>query len=200
MSQRVEIRIVAGDLKGRRVACRVTPDLRPTPLMVRQALFSILGNAVPDRPFIDVFAGTGVFGLEAISRGASQAVFIERDFKLAQQIDDNLTAFQMQERGRVLRADAYRWVERWQPPADVPVNIFVSPPFPDLARKVEEFARLVQALRDRAPAGSVITLQLELGYPPDALPMPDWECRTYGRNVLCIWVKPILPLAPDAVA
>ena len=193
MSQRVEIRIVAGELKGRRLACIVSPELRPTPLMVRQALFSILGNAVPDRHFLDVFAGTGVFGIEAISRGASVATFIERDFKLAQQIDDNLTAFKVVERGRVVRADAYRWAERWMPVADEPVNLFVSPPFPDLTRKPEEFATLVATLREKAPPGSVITLQLEIGYPPEALPYADWECRTYGRSVLAIWVKPLLP-------
>ena len=52
------IRIVAGSLRGRRIACTVNPELRPTPQMVREALFSILGNAIPDRLFVDVFAGT----------------------------------------------------------------------------------------------------------------------------------------------
>ena len=53
--------------------------MRPTPQMVREALFSILGNAVPGRPFFDLFAGTGVHGLEAISRGATEAVLVERE-------------------------------------------------------------------------------------------------------------------------
>ena len=56
---RVQIRIVAGTLRGRKLTCTLIGDVRPTPDMVRQALFSILGDAVPDRPFIDVFAGTG---------------------------------------------------------------------------------------------------------------------------------------------
>src|SRR5213075_2466072 len=90
---KVELHIVAGTLKRRKLVCDVTPELRPTPQMVREALFSILGNAVPERPFFDVFAGTGVIGLEALSRGASAADFVERDFRLGQEIDRHLKAF-----------------------------------------------------------------------------------------------------------
>src|SRR5262245_37440796 len=73
--KRTQVRVVAGTLKNRRITCVVTESLRPTPQMVREALFSILGDAIPDRPFLDIFAGTGVVGLEAISRGASTATF-----------------------------------------------------------------------------------------------------------------------------
>src|SRR5271157_2566406 len=67
---RVTIRIVAGALRGRKVVCNHSAELRPTPQMVREAFFSILGNAIPDRIFIDIFAGTGVVGIEALSRDA----------------------------------------------------------------------------------------------------------------------------------
>src|SRR5207245_9301087 len=90
---RVQLRIVAGSLRGRKINCHVSPELRPTPQMVREALFSILGNAVPEQPFFDVFAGTGANGLEALSRGASFATFVERDFRLAQDIDTHLKTF-----------------------------------------------------------------------------------------------------------
>src|SRR5436190_18625177 len=119
---RTQLRIVAGSLRGRKLNCTVSPTLRPTPQMVREALFSILGNAVPDRPFYDVFAGTGVVGLEALSRGASLAEFIERDFRLAQDIDRHLKAFGFAGEGTVRRADAYRWAEHWEAPAE-PVNV-----------------------------------------------------------------------------
>src|SRR3954464_2976131 len=110
---RTEVRIVAGSLRGRKLAVDVGPDMRPTPQMVREALFSILGDAVPGRPFYDVFAGTGVNGLEALSRGASTAVFVERDFRLAGDIDRHLHAFQVADRGKIVRTDAYRWAEHW---------------------------------------------------------------------------------------
>src|SRR5919204_3450021 len=116
--QRTQLRIVAGSLRGRKLTAVVHPGLRPTPDMVREALFSILGNAVPGRPFYDVFAGPGVNGLEALSRGASSAVFVERDFRLSGEIDQHLRRFGVADEGRVVRADAYRWADRWEPPAE----------------------------------------------------------------------------------
>jgi 16S rRNA (guanine966-N2)-methyltransferase len=187
--QRAKIRIIAGDLRGRRIACTVHDELRPTPDAVRQALFSILGDAVPERPFIDVFAGTGAVGIEAISRGAKSSTLIERDFALAAQIGNNLKEFQVSERGRVVRADVYRWVERWQPIADEPVNVFLSPPFADLTHRIEGFLALVAALRAKVPVGSTLTVQAELGFPEEQLPGEGWERRAYGRNLLFIWVR-----------
>src|SRR5579864_8081332 len=115
MKEKTQVRIVAGDLRGRRLTVTVTPELRPTPQMVREAFFSILGDAIPDRPFFDIFAGTGVIGLEAIGRGAKNATFLERDFRFAGQIDRYLKEFEVADRGVVLRSDVYRWVERWRP-------------------------------------------------------------------------------------
>src|SRR5258707_15895418 len=115
---RTQIRIVAGSLRGRKLVCTVNPSLRPTPQMVREALFSILGNAVPGRPFLDVFAGTGVNGLEAISRGASSVTFVERDFRLIAELEAHVRAFGVQDRAEIARADAYRWAERWPAPAE----------------------------------------------------------------------------------
>src|ERR1700676_4245384 len=111
---RTELRIIAGELKGRKLTANVHPELRPTPQMVREALFSILGNAVPDRPFVDVFAGTGVIGLEALSRGASSTVFLERDFRLAAEIERHLRTFDLIDRSQLLRTDAYRWSTYWE--------------------------------------------------------------------------------------
>src|SRR3954471_4937786 len=101
---RAQLRIVAGSLRGRKLTCEVHPGLRPTPDMVREALFSILGNAVPGRPFFDVFAGTGVIGLEAISRGATEATFVERDFRLSEAIQNHARTFGVLDRSIFLRA------------------------------------------------------------------------------------------------
>src|SRR3954467_13110245 len=108
MTQRSEIRIVAGSLRGRKLTCLVHEGMRPTPQMVREALFSILGNAVPGRAFFDVFAGTGVVGLEAVSRGASSTTFVERDFRLADELDRHVKAFGVGKTARVARDDVYR--------------------------------------------------------------------------------------------
>src|SRR5579871_6826366 len=111
---RTHLRIVAGSLRGRKLTCTVNANLRPTPQMVREALFSILGNAVPDRPFLDVFAGTGVVGLEALSRGAASVTFVERDFRLIDELEHHLRDFGVEDRASIARADVYKWADRWQ--------------------------------------------------------------------------------------
>jgi 16S rRNA (guanine966-N2)-methyltransferase len=185
---KVQLRIVAGNLRGRKITATVHDDLRPTPQMVREALFSILGNAVPGRAFYDLFAGTGVHGMEAISRGAPEAMFVERDAKLASAIDARLREFEIQREGHVVRADVYRWAERWLPPTQ-PLNLFLSPPFADLTERFDQFIGLVTLLAEKAPAESCICIQAEDGFPTERLPGAGWDVRTYGRNVLAIWVK-----------
>src|SRR5262245_47064176 len=186
---RTQIRIVAGSLRGRKLVCNVGPNLRPTPQMVREALFSLLGNAVPERPFFDVFAGTGVVGMEALSRGASAATFIERDFRLLAEVERHLRQFGIFDQATLARADVYRWVERWQPPSE-PVNVFISPPFADFEHRLDDLLKLIEELQGKVAEGSVLVLQAEHGVPLDELPAREqWEDRRYGRNHLLIWVR-----------
>jgi 16S rRNA (guanine(966)-N(2))-methyltransferase RsmD len=186
---KTQIRIVAGSLRGRKLTCDVNPDLRPTPQMVREALFSILGNAVPEQRFYDLFAGTGVIGLEAISRGASRVTFAERDFRLVADLEKHLSAFGVRAVADIARADVYRWAEHWRPPAE-PVTVCLSPPFNDLAERADDMLRLITGLQDKVSADSVIVLQAEeaplLAELPDC---PAWDERRYGRNRLLFWVK-----------
>jgi 16S rRNA (guanine966-N2)-methyltransferase len=157
--------------------------------MVREALFSILGNAVPQRPFYDVFAGTGANGLEALSRGASFVYFVERDFRLAQAIDNHLREFEVVKEAQVIRTDVYRWAGQWQPPAE-PVNIFVSPPFADFERRSEEMLALKTTLERKVANDSVLVIQTERKAGQELwAEFAGWEERRYGRNVLLLWVK-----------
>jgi 16S rRNA (guanine966-N2)-methyltransferase len=186
---RTQLRIVAGAFRGRKLNCNVGMYLRPTPQRVREALFSILGDAVPDRLFVDVFAGTGVIGLEALSRGAKQTLFVERDFRSAGDIEQHIRAFGVRDRTTLVRADVYRWAERWQPPAE-PINLFVSPPFADLTDRLDAFLELVTLLRSKLALGSVLIIQGEDGFAYEELPdAATWEARKYGRNLLLIWMK-----------
>jgi 16S rRNA (guanine(966)-N(2))-methyltransferase RsmD len=164
--------------------------------MVREALFSILGDAIPGQPFIDLFAGTGANGLEALSRGASTVFFVERDVRLANEIERHLRDFGVGG-GHIVRTDAYRWAERWEAPAE-PVNVFVSPPFPDFERRPDALVRLLSELQRKVAADSVLVLQGERGLFVDQLPSgAEWEERRYGRNLLLIWVKENADGAPD---
>jgi 16S rRNA (guanine(966)-N(2))-methyltransferase RsmD len=196
---RTKLRIVAGSLRGRKLTCTVDPDLRPIPDRVREALFSILGDAVPERPFIDLFAGTGAVGLEAISRGANRVIFVERELRIAGEIHGHARAFGVEDRAAIQRADVYRWAERWLAPAE-PVNIFLGPPFPDLKHRADDLVHVLATLQEKVGLGSVVVLQSERIFDPTVLPHPEeWDQREYGRNRLSIWVKeqPALPEAAD---
>lgn len=184
--EKAQIRIVSGRLRGRRLPVVVHPGLRPTPQMVREALFSILGNAVPEQLFVDVFAGSGVVGFEAVSRGAKSAILVERDRRLAIAITRNAEAFGVAKDVRVINQDVYRWASRWK--ATEAVNVFLSPPFADLNDRAADFAGLVSTLQQSLPAGSVLVLQVEITF--DVATLPDasrWDTRRYGRNVLSFW-------------
>ena len=148
---------MAGSLKGRKLKCIVSPTLRPTPQMVREALFSILGNAVPGRPFFDVFAGTGVVGLEALSRGAASVIFVERDFRLIADLEQHIETFRVSDQTRIARSDVYRWIERFAPPAR-PITLFLSPPFADFEGKLDELLGVIRKLQERIAEDSVLVL------------------------------------------
>jgi 16S rRNA (guanine(966)-N(2))-methyltransferase RsmD len=168
----------------------VDPNLRPTPDLVREALFSILGDAVPGRPFFDLFAGTGAVGMEALSRGATRVTLVERDAHIASAIIHRLQIFGVADQAIVHRADVYRWIERWQAPSE-PVTIFLGPPFPDFARRPEALHEALADLQQKVAPRSVLVVQSEKSWLAQLLPDPEhWEHRQYGRNRLSIWVAP----------
>lgn len=186
---RTQLRIIAGSLKGRRLTYTVASNLRPTPDRVRGALFSILGGAMPGRPFLDLFAGTGVVGMEALSRGAVPVTLVEWDVQATAAIIRYLQTFGVAEQATVHRADVYRWIARWQAPSE-PVTAFLGPPFPDFERRPEDLFQALADLQQKVAPGSVLVLQNESVWTPDGLPDPGpWEHRQYGRNRLSIWVK-----------
>ena len=85
------IRVIAGSAKGRRLKLVPGDTTRPVMDRVKEALFSIIGRNIFDAAFLDLFAGTGSVGIEALSRGARQAVFVEMNGKAVRTIQENLT-------------------------------------------------------------------------------------------------------------
>lgn len=126
------LRIVAGRHRGRRLAAPDGLATRPTAERVRQALFDMLWHApwagreaVEGARVLDAFAGTGALGLEALSRGAARAVFIEPDRAALTALRANIATLAEQDRARVIPGDATR-----PPPADAPCSlVFLDPPY-----------------------------------------------------------------------
>src|SRR5262245_15225985 len=101
------LRIIGGSLRGRKLS--YSGDLRTRPMKdrVREAVFNLLGTQVEASHAIDLFAGTGALGLEAISRGAARATFIERHLPTAKQIEENALALGIRDRVAVVFGDAF---------------------------------------------------------------------------------------------
>jgi 16S rRNA (guanine966-N2)-methyltransferase len=102
------MRVVAGELRGRRFEAPPGNDVRPTTDKVREAVFNALGSldVVRDAVVVDLFAGSGALGIEALSRGAAEAVFVERDRGVLRVLRDNLRTLGIADRARVVQGDA----------------------------------------------------------------------------------------------
>lgn len=106
------IRVIAGRAKGRRLKMVPGEGTRPVMDRVKEALFSILGAAVQGSSFLDLFAGTGSVGIEALSRGAGRVVFIDSDRLAIRTIHENLTITGLADGAEVLRTNAFEYLER----------------------------------------------------------------------------------------
>lgn len=123
------MRIIAGRFKGRRLKGPKGGGVRPTSDRLRESLFNILAPRIAESVFIDAFAGTGAIGLEALSRGARQVVFIESSQEAGRLIRDNLALCGVRGAFRLLTADVWsglRTLERERFQADI---VFLDPPY-----------------------------------------------------------------------
>ena len=125
-----ELAISAGEFRTRRIECPETGLVRPMLNKVRQALFNVLADDVRDAVVWDLFAGSGLLGFEALSRGARQCVFVESHGAHAAAIERNVKALDVSSRARVLRADLFSLVSPARQTLDhAPANlVFVDPP------------------------------------------------------------------------
>lgn len=137
------MRIIAGSHRGRRLSGPQGTALRPTSDKVREALFSILGDRVLGGRFLDLYAGTGAVGIEALSRGAATVTFVESDPKAVRLLQKNLQACQLLGRAQVCVGPTATFLKRndwWRGPYDV---LFADPPYATL----DELDLLIHAWR-----------------------------------------------------
>jgi 16S rRNA (guanine966-N2)-methyltransferase len=184
------MRIISGHRRGHKIdGPKASNGTRPTSDMVRESLFNILRELVVDRLVIDLFAGTGALGLEALSRGARQAIFVERDRENVALIHRNIATLRYQDRAGVRHADAYRWARSYAPADDAPVVVFLDPPYREYEIHAKYLNRMLAGLVGKLPAGSVIVL--ESGRTLDDRILPDfdaWDIRRYGGTQLALRV------------
>jgi 16S rRNA (guanine966-N2)-methyltransferase len=136
---------------------------------------------------IDLFAGTGALGLEALSRGAARAVFVERDRENVGLIYRNIATLRYEDRTQVRHADAYRWAKTFQAVEDDPIVVLIDPPYREYeVRAVKLFVMLGQ-LMETLPKGSVVAIESGLTLDGGILPDFDlWDVRRYGSTQLAV--------------
>jgi 16S rRNA (guanine966-N2)-methyltransferase len=138
------MRIIAGKYRSRILKSLKGPALRPTSDRLRETLFNVLGPAIVGSRFVDVFAGTGAVGIEALSRSAAEAIFVENHAAAAKLIRQNLDSLKITSGATILTADALRGLEmlaaRHKSSSALVDYVFVDPPYAaavDYARTLE---------------------------------------------------------------
>jgi 16S rRNA (guanine966-N2)-methyltransferase len=185
------MRIIAGEFGGRRIQAPPGEGTRPMLDRVREAMFSTLesqlGERFQDARVLDLFAGTGSLGIEALSRGAASARMVERDAAVARLLQQNVDALGLAERARVVRGDALGSAS-WGAGERCEL-IFFDPPYPmldDARSKPRVFAALQSLLADRLASGGVLVYHAPRGRLSEAQFGPETaaKLREYGTNAL----------------
>jgi 16S rRNA (guanine966-N2)-methyltransferase len=182
------LRISGGEFKGRGLATFPGKAIRPTPEHVREAIFNILGQRLDSVQVLDLFAGTGALGLEALSRGAAQALFVDISLKALNIINKNIKNLGVKERARAIRHDLTRGLTpltKFLPQIDL---VFMDPPYgkdlaPQTLLRLETLPQLIEGstvvvehFRDELNDSSFETLTLR-------------STRSYGQTALSFFEK-----------
>ena len=181
------MRVIAGEAKGRKLLSVSGQVTRPITDRVKKSLFDILGGQVVNALFLDLFAGTGSVGIEALSRGARRAVFVERGRQALKVITENLKRTGLADRAQVVSSDVFKFLrEEFDEKFDL---IYIAPP-----QYKGLWAKTLLALDERemlADEGLIVaqihpkefaSLDLKL------LQLADQ--RQYGSTLLCFYARP----------
>ncbi len=174
------MRVVAGELRGRRLVAPPATTTRPTTDKVREAVFNVLGSldVVIGARVIDLYAGSGALGIEALSRGADHCTFVERDRAAVRAIDENIATLGLRDRARVVVGDGIATAAAVE--ADL---AFADPPY-----GFADWPRLLRAVR--AP---LLVAEAEAEVAEEVAVAQGWErgrIKRYGRTWVTLLHRP----------
>ena len=175
------MRVIAGSAKGTRLAAVPGPT-RPLADRAREGLFSSVGHAVVGCRFLDLFAGTGAVGIEALSRGAASATLVDSSPAAIRAVRENLRRSRLADGATVLRADARRALGGLRGPFEV---VFLDPPYAIAPAALDAVVAAIASNGIVAPDGLVILTRPDGGYMP-VIPI-DWAADrrlSYGDAVI----------------
>jgi 16S rRNA (guanine966-N2)-methyltransferase len=178
------LRLIAGRFRGRRLATVPGTTVRPTADAMRETVFNVLQAEVADAAVLDLYAGTGALGLEALSRGARRVVLVERDRRALLALRRNVAALGVQAGVEVVAADALGYLGGPHPePFDL---VLADPPYA-VAAEAAVLAGAAPALRP----GGVLVLQhpRRFAAPPDPAGFRTWRSKRFGDTVIDFFVR-----------
>ena len=183
------MRITGGEFGGRNLKVPKSDAIRPTQDRVREALFSIIQFEIAGSDFLDLFAGSGAVGLEALSRGAKSVTFVEQNRRHLAVLQENLGTIvgrTRDARRETVGADAYRWLSTYSGPG---FTIgFADPPYALGEEKGHASVLATLAERGVIRPGGLFIAEMTAVQKPEAT--PGWELvrdRTYGKTRICMW-------------
>ena len=170
-----KVRIVAGRFKGQRLKIIDQKSLRPTSDRVRETLFNWIGHNITQMRVLDLFAGSGALGFEALSRGAGRVTFIEKQAKIAAQIKDTCRRLDLPaDEAEVVCRNCMSWMKQDTRVWDL---VFVDPPFLDS----NLYSRVLGELETRISTAGLIYLEHSKRIPIETRPYTVWKEATVGE-------------------
>lgn len=185
------MRVIAGSARGISLVSLKGNKTRPIQDRVKESLFNILSDAIPDSHVMDMYAGTGAIGIEALSRGAKSCIFVENDSDAIQVIKRNLESTRLLDKARVIKCDVFEVAQHLEN-KNIEIDlVLASPPYPLLEKSPyrDKLLILFSSLCDKhiiQPEG-LIMLQhrkTELVIPPEAFYLKLFDTRVYGDTQL----------------
>jgi 16S rRNA (guanine966-N2)-methyltransferase len=218
-TEAIDLRIIGGRFRGTKLTSeplvhttgnvageRVT---RPMKHRVRESIFNLIGKDAEGKHAMDVFAGTGALGLEALSRGAASCLFIERHVPTAEIVKQNIKAMGVEDRCELMMASAFVWAQRdlpkgeggpkvaANPPSAIPNPqspwlAFISPPYAFYLERQDEMLMLIEAILKYAPPESMLVVEADQRFDFSLLPgrvkehrsESGWDVREYAPAVV----------------
>lgn len=198
-----EVRIIGGTFRGRRLQYHGDVVVRPMKHRTREAIFNLVSTECTGMHAIDLFAGTGALGLEALSRGAVSATFIEKHVPSAHVVEENIRALAVGDRATLLVTSAFLWGKRDLPnaaadaqSAGTPWLVFCSPPYAFYRERESEMLDLIRRIQEQAPAESILIVEADeplnfeqLRGDATSAERDAWDVRSYAPAVIGIWRK-----------
>lgn len=182
-------RIIGGRFRGKRLVYSGDSRTRPMKERVREAVFNLVGPVAKDTLAIDLFAGTGALGLEALSRGASHAILIERHFPTAKLIHQNIANLSVVDSCQVHSGDAFHWSNHRldEVTREQPWLVFCSPPYAFYQDRRDDMIQLLATFQENCPVSSTLVAEFDT-FSPEDLPLSDqWDARSYSPAVVAVW-------------